>query len=89
MVYDSMSIMAYAIGLVMIYFVCKLFVKPLKFIVKLIINGVIGGLILVTINFIGGFAGMNIIINPITSLITGFLGVPGIALIIILQYIFI
>lgn len=89
MVYDSMSIMAYAIGLVMIYFICKLFVKPLKFIVKLIINGVIGGLILVTINFIGGFAGMNIIINPITSLITGFLGVPGIALIIILQYIFI
>lgn len=86
MVYDSMSILAYAIGLVMIYIVCKIFVKPLKWIFKLVLNAVIGGLILVTINFIGGFAGMNIIINPLTALITGFLGIPGIALIIILQY---
>ncbi len=86
MMFDGMSIMAYAVGLVMIYFICRLFIKPLKWALKLLLNGVIGGLILVTINLIGGFAGMSIIINPLTSLLAGFLGVPGIALIIILQY---
>ncbi len=82
-----MSIMAYTLGLVMVFFVCRIFIKPLKWTLKLFLNGVIGGLILVAVNFVGGFAGIHIIVNPLTALTTGLLGVPGIILIAILQYI--
>lgn len=87
MIFDTMSIMAYVFGLVLIYICCRIFVRPLKWLAKLLINGILGGLILASINFVGGFAGMHIIINPLTALIAGILGLPGVALIIILQYI--
>ena len=79
MIFDTMSILAYAVGLVLI--------KPIKWLAKFVINGVLGGLILAAVNFVGGFAGMYVIINPLTSLISGFLGVPGVLLVIVLQYI--
>ncbi len=86
MIFDKMSIMAYAVGLVLIYVFCRIFIKPIRWLAKCLINGVFGGLILAAVNFVGGFAGMSVIINPFTSLISGFLGVPGVLLIIILQY---
>lgn len=87
MVFDTMSIIAYVVGLILIYVCCWIFIRPLKWLFKLLFNGVLGGLILVAINFIGGFAGLHITINPLSALITGLLGVPGVVLIIILQFI--
>ena len=87
MIFDTMSIMAYAVGLVLIYVFCRIFIRPIKWLAKCLINGVLGGLILAAVNFVGGFAGMYVIINPLTSLISGFLGVPGVLLVIVLQYI--
>ena len=87
MVFDTMSIIAYVVGLILIYVCCWIFIRPLKWLFKLLFNGVLGGLILVAINFIGGFAGLHITINPLSALITGLLGVPGVVQIIILQFI--
>lgn len=87
MVFDTMSIIAYVVGLILIYVCCWIFIRPLKWLFKLLFNGVLGGLILVAINFIGSFAGLHITINPLSALITGLLGVPGVVLIVILQFI--
>ena len=87
MAFDTMSIIAYVVGLIILYFMCWLFIRPLKGLFKLLINGVLGGFILAAINFFGGFVGLHIVINPLTALITGLLGVPGVVLIIILQFI--
>ena len=87
MIFDSMSILAYCLGLVLIYIICRVFSKPLKWFLKLAVSGLMGGFILAAVNLVGGFAGMSISINPLSALITGVLGIPGIALIIILQYI--
>lgn len=87
MQFDFMSIMAYVFGLILIYVLCWVFIRPLKWVFKLIINGILGGLILAAINMFGGLLGMSIVINPVTSLITGILGIPGVALILLLQWI--
>ena len=87
MLFDGMSIMAYAVGLILVYFLCWIFIRPLKWIFKLGINSVLGGFMLAAVNLVGGFMGMNISINPLTALISGVLGVPGMGLIIALQYI--
>ena len=62
-------------------------VLPIKIIVKLVINGIIGAAALFAINVFSGLTGLSIGINPITALIAGFLGIPGIILLLFLQYI--
>ena len=79
--------LAYIAGLVIIFIFCRIFIKPIRWLVRLLINSVLGGLILAAVNFVGGFAGITVIINPITSMIAGLLGVPGVILVVILQYI--
>ena len=87
MIFNGTSAIAYALGLVIIFIICRIFAKPLRWVLKLILNGIIGGLILAAINFVGGFAGVSIIINPFSALIAGLLGVPGVILVVLLQYI--
>ena len=63
-----------------------IFKKPLKLLLWLIFNSLLGGLILAGINLVGGFAGISAVITPITAVFAGLLGIPGIALVILLQY---
>ena len=69
-------IIAYALGLVLLYFTGWLLLVPLKLLFRFLINGVIGGLI-----------GVTVAINPVTALTVGFLGIPGLILILLLQFI--
>lgn len=80
-------IFAYIFGIMMLFLLAKLLLIPIKIVWKLAVNAVVGGITLLLINFIGGFFGLYIPINIITALITGILGVPGVIMILILQYI--
>ncbi len=86
--FDTTSILAYSVGLLLLVIFCRIFIRPIKWVLKLLINGILGGLILAAVNFVGGFAGLTIIINPLSALLSGLLGVPGIILVVILQYIY-
>jgi inhibitor of the pro-sigma K processing machinery len=55
---------------------------------RFIINGIIGGVVLWLLNLIGGLIGISIAINPVTALMVGFLGIPGLVLILLIQYVF-
>lgn len=79
------NILAFLFGLVLLYIIGMLLVIPLKVIFKLIINGIIGGVILFLFNLIGGLFGLSIAINPLNAIIVGILGVPGVILLLILQ----
>ncbi len=87
MIINGASAIAYALGLVIIFILCRIFAKPLRWVMKIILNGIIGGLILAAVNFVGGFAGVSVIINPFSALLAGLLGVPGVILVVLLQYI--
>ncbi len=86
MLFDGNSIFAYALGLVLVFVICRIFIKPISWVLKLIFNGILGGLILTAVNFVGGFAGITIVISPLSALLTGLLGVPGVLLVALLQY---
>lgn len=79
-------ILAYAFGLILLYIVGYALLVPIKIVIKLVYNGIIGGIALLILNFIGGFFQIGIAINPITALVAGFLGVPGILLMLGLRY---
>jgi len=71
--------------LVILYIVAQVLMKPIKLLWKLLINSFIGLVLLVVVNYIAAFFAFNIPINIITVLIAGFLGVPGIVLLICFQ----
>ncbi|MBO5453646.1 MAG: pro-sigmaK processing inhibitor BofA family protein [Clostridia bacterium] len=76
---------AYSIGLILLFLVLRVFYTPLKVVFKLCVNTLAGGFILILINFIGKFVGINIGMNVLTSLVVGILGIPGVSLMLILQ----
>ncbi|NLN15414.1 MAG: pro-sigmaK processing inhibitor BofA [Tissierellia bacterium] len=79
------NILAYLVGLVILYILSMILVIPLRILIKLIINGLIGGVILFIFNFLGSFFGLSIVINPFNAVLVGILGVPGVILLLILQ----
>lgn len=78
-------VFAFAIGLGLLYLLGKLITVPVKLVIKLLANGVIGGLLLMLINFLGTYVGLSIEVNPINAVVAGFLGIPGVILLLILN----
>lgn len=68
-----------------IFVIGKIFLFPIKKILKLVFNTIIGGTIIYIINLIGISFGFHIGLNIITSLVVGILGIPGAILLIILS----
>lgn len=69
------------IGIIALYLV----IKFLKWPIKILINGIVGVVILYIVNYIGAFFNISLAINPINALIAGFLGIPGVAVLIIIK----
>ena len=84
---DFLVIVAYVAGVLVLYALGKMLMIPLKSIFNLIVNAVIGGGVLLVINFIGSYWGFGVGVNPITALIVGLLGLPGVILLIALRLI--
>ena len=60
--------------------------SSIKLIFKLLINAVVGFLILFVFNFVGRIVGVTIAVNWVTAIVAGLLGLPGIALLLVLQW---
>lgn len=67
--------------------IAKLLSWPLKIISKLLLNIVIGIIMLAIINTFGEGIGLYIPFNMVTAVIAGLFGIPGVVLLIILNYI--
>jgi len=80
------NILYFLIGIVAMVVVVKLFSWPLKILAKLLLNCIFGVLLLLLVNFLGQYIGVEVPINAVSSLIAGFLGVPGVIFLIIFQY---
>lgn len=81
---DLSVFLTYAGAVLLIFIFGKLFVWPLKIILKLAVNSLIGGIVIVIINTIGAGLGFLIPLNMLNALILGILGLPGAILLLIL-----
>lgn len=78
-------VMAILFLLVIVFIIAQLIMKPLKLVWKLVINSIVGLVLLMLTNFIGAYFDFSLPLNVLTVLIAGFLGVPGILLLICFQ----
>ena len=75
--------LTYVGAIVLIFIVGKIFLWPLKKILKLVANSVIGGLAILLINAVGAEFGLFIPLNIISAVVVGTLGIPGAVLLFI------
>lgn len=57
-----------------------------KWFFRLILNSVLGFLLLIILNAFGDAFNIGLGINPVNSIVIGFLGLPGLALLLIIRY---
>lgn len=63
----------------------KLLILPIKLIIKLILNSLLGGLTITIINWIGAAFDLHIGLNIFTAMFVGILGIPGAILLLIFK----
>ena len=76
------------IGVLLISLAFKLIKTPIKWALKLLINAAIGFAALFLLNFFGDPIGLHLNLNWFNAIVTGVLGVPGVVLLLLLQYLF-
>ena len=79
-----------SMGLVLLFLVVacvRLFSAPLKVALRVLINSVLGFGALWLLNLTGGVTGIALGLNIFNSLTVGILGVPGLFLLLLLQWV--
>ena len=76
---------AIAIGVLIILAVI-IFTKPLRFVIKVAINTAVGFAALILINQFGAQFGIALDVNWFNAVVTGVLGLPGVAVLIALRW---
>ncbi len=79
------TFVGYALGILIVLILSGVCMKPIKTLIKFVLNSVLGILLMAVINFIGSFFGIHIGINPFTAVVVAVLGIPGVIAILIGQ----
>ena len=82
---DFNNIITYIACIFFLFIFGKLFIVPIKTILKLVLNSILGGITIFIINFIGSIWGFHIGLNLVTSIFVGILGIPGAIVIVIIK----
>ncbi len=81
-----MNVVFYCLGLLILFVVGRWITSPINRLTKLLVNSVLGGLFILVLNYVGASFDVFIALNPITAILVGILGIPGVLLLLILQY---
>lgn len=79
------SIIAFIACLFFLFIMGKLFIVPIKIMLKILLNSILGGILIFIINLVGNFFNFHIGLNIITSIFIGVLGIPGAVVVILIK----
>lgn len=82
----GLIVLAWILGVLIVFAFGKAMLLPLKIIMQLVLNAILGGVAILIINLIGTPFGFTLSLNFISALITGILGLPGIILLVTLKF---
>ena len=79
------NLIAYLACICFIFIFGRIFIVPVKKVLKIILNSIIGGIVIFLINLIGQSFSFHIGLNFFTSILIGILGLPGAICLIIVK----
>ena len=81
-----MDIAAYfLVAVLLLLFIARTFSGSLKFVKGVILNCILGIILLLAVNFVGGYYDFYLGLNAVTVLVSGFCGVPGVAFLVVFK----
>ena len=81
----NINIITYLACICFLFLFGRIFIVPLKKILKLVLNSVIGGVVIFLINLVGANFGFHIGLNFFTSVLVGLMGLPGAVVLVIIK----
>ncbi|HET7578703.1 MAG TPA: pro-sigmaK processing inhibitor BofA family protein [Bacillales bacterium] len=75
-------------GLILLLLFIGAPLKPIRWIGGAVVKVLIGALFLFFLNIFGTSINLHIPINLVTTLVSGFLGIPGLCVLVAIKYIF-
>ena len=84
---DTNTIIAYIACICFLFVFGRIFILPIKTILKLFFNSLLGAVLIFIINLVGNIFNFHIGLNIVTAIIVGVLGIPGAILIAIVNII--
>ena len=82
---ETNEVITFLACVIMIFLFGKIFFLPLKSIIKLVLNSILGAFIIYIINLVGAVWGFYIGLNIFTAVFVGLLGIPGAILLVIIK----
>ncbi len=82
MTWNFTTIALLIVGFAVLYLLVWIFIKPVKFLLKIAANSAVGSLFLILFNYAGSLFGLSIGVNLYSALVCGLLGVPGFLLLL-------
>lgn len=79
-----MEFIPYIIAVLVVFIVLKILALPMKLIIKVLINSIIGGIVIYGLSLIG----IGLTITWLKAGIVGLLGIPGVIIALIMQFVF-
>lgn len=79
------NILTYLAGICFLFIFGRIFIVPIKKVLKLVINSLLGGISIFLINLVGANFGFHIGLNILTSILVGILGLPGVVCLVIVK----
>jgi len=70
---DTNTIITYLACIIILFLLGRIFILPLKSILKLILNSILGGVLIYVINLVGANFGFHIGLNLVTTILVGIL----------------
>ncbi len=82
---EPVTVLLYLLGFVLIFVTCRVFIKPIKWAIRLILGCMTGSFVMFVVNKLIASAGISFSINILTSVISGVLGIPGMIMTLVLS----
>lgn len=79
------SLLTYLACICFLFIFGRIFIVPIKKILKLVLNSFLGGILIFLINLIGINFGFHIGLNIFTSILVGLLGLPGAIVLVVIK----
>ena len=70
-------------GLILLFLLGKTLLIPLKIVLKMIVNSLLGGILLIVLNALGSSIGLMIPLNLVNAVTVGILGIPGVIMLLL------
>lgn len=79
------NLLTYLACICFLFIFGRVFILPIKKILKLVVNSILGGVTIFVINLVGASFGFHVGLNIFTSILVGLLGLPGVVCLVIVK----